>query len=61
MSTKRRKKSYFNKGRQTDKTSLQEVEALIGEKRIQRDLLIEYLHLKSTEMRDDYHKSRLGI
>jgi len=24
-------------------------------------VLIEYLHLKSIEMRDDYHKSRLGI
>jgi hypothetical protein len=24
-------------------------------------VLIEYLHLKITEMRDDYHKSRLGI
>lgn len=24
-------------------------------------VLIEYLYLKNTEMRDDYHKSRLGI
>ena len=24
-------------------------------------VLIEYLYLKNTEMRDDYHKSKLGI
>lgn len=24
-------------------------------------VLVEYLNIKNTEMRDDYHKSRLGI
>ncbi len=41
----RRKKSYFNRGRQTDKLSLGEVIDLIGSDGLKRDLLIEYLHI----------------
>ncbi|MGQ0675692.1 MAG: NAD(P)H-dependent oxidoreductase subunit E [Rhodospirillales bacterium] len=41
----RRKTVPFPKGRQIDPTALAEVEALLGDRPLQRDLLIEHLHL----------------
>ncbi len=41
----RRKGRNFPKGRQVDPSALGEVEALLGERSRQRDLLIEHLHL----------------
>jgi formate dehydrogenase len=40
------------KGRQVDPTAAHEIEALLGERPRQRDLLIEYLHL----IQDNYHQ-----
>ncbi len=41
----RRKAPVFNKGRQVDPQALEQVQALLGDREIRRDLLIEYLHL----------------
>ena len=42
----RRKKVYFNKGRQVDKTSLDEAKTILNKFfPLQKDMLIEYLHL----------------
>ena len=42
----RRKKVYFNKGRQVDKTSLDDAKIILNEFfPLQKDMLIEYLHL----------------
>ncbi len=41
----RRKQPYYNKGRQTDKISITEVNKIIKSGNIRRDLLIEYLHM----------------
>ena len=41
----KRKPRGFPKGRQVDESALEEVTALLGEREIQRDHLIEYLHL----------------
>ena len=42
----RRKKVYFNKGRQVDKTSLEEAKTILSNFfPLQKDMLIEYLHL----------------
>src|SRR5258705_13176273 len=41
----RRKGRNFPKGRQVDPIALEEVEALLGARSRQRDLLIEHLHL----------------
>lgn len=44
MSGGRSRKNHLTKGRQLDDTALGEVKALLGDAKIQRDLLIEYLH-----------------
>ena len=41
----RRNKTFYNKGRQVDLTSLKEVKDILKGHSAQRDMLIEYLHL----------------
>src|SRR6476660_1191742 len=48
----RKRAKATQKGRQVDPTASQEIEALLGDRPRQRDLLIEYLHL----VQDKYHQ-----
>ena len=48
----RKRAKSTQKGRQIDPTASHEIEALLGERPRQRDLLIEYLHL----IQDKYHQ-----
>ena len=49
----RRKKVFFNKGRQVDELSISEVKELLKNyKVLKRDMLIEYLHLLNDKYKD---------
>ena len=51
----RRKKVYYNKGRQVDQLSLEEAKVLLkGFLPLQKDMLIEYLHLLNDKYKGLY-------
>ncbi len=43
--SRKNKRKYFSRGRRADGQSLQTLSDLLGKQTLQRDLLIEYLHL----------------
>jgi formate dehydrogenase beta subunit len=57
MKDSRKKKSkYFSRGRRADSQSVETLKALLGEQPLQRDLLIEYLHI----IQDEYKHLSAG-
>ena len=52
----RRKKFAFDKGRQLDVLALEEVKSLLVDRKIQRDHLIEYLHVLNDKFNCLYSK-----